>query len=105
MRERDFRQQSENNGLLHPNSCACAKCAAGRESRELSFELRERIHAILDDTFVNFVQANFLGGLQAFSQGQAEADVRNGFLNGMANAFRMREVAAAYLADSKEVES
>ena len=103
LNNREFMPQSEKNGILHPPSCACVKCSAGRESQDLSEEIIQRIRATLDDAFVNFVQANFLGGLQAFGQGQLEVAVRAGFIQGMANAFRMREIAAAYFAESKEV--
>lgn len=101
MAHRDFLPQGEKNGILHPPSCACTKCAAGRESQNLTPELRKRIHEMLDDTFLQAVQGNVLGGFQALVQGQPINAVRSGFLGHMANIMRMREMAASYFAEEK----
>ena len=102
--DRNFNPVSEKNGVLHPNNCACAKCAAGRESQELSPELREKVRETLDATFLQMVQGNVMGGFQALGANRPIGEVRQGFLGNMANIMRMREMAAAYFAEEKSSE-
>ena len=104
MDHRNFKPNTENNGLLHPPSCACVKCAAGRESQELDEGLRQRVREALDDTFLQQVSGNILGGMQALAQGQPIAAVWSGFLNNMHHIMVMREMAAAYFAEQKPEE-
>jgi tRNA A37 N6-isopentenylltransferase MiaA len=101
MKNHDFSQQSEKNGLLHPPNCACVRCAAGRESQELDDSLRERVKEMLDNAFLEMVKGNFMGGCATLGQGTAIGLVRSGFLGNMANIMQMREIAAAYFATEK----
>ena len=101
MNDRNFRPQGELNGLLHPPSCACVRCAAGRESRELSPAMREKVQEMIDGTFLNMVSGNIMGGGQSLHQGQPHHLVRAGFLANMEHIFDMREMATAYFADEK----
>jgi len=105
LNKREFEPVGESNGLLHPANCACARCAAGRESQELSQELKEAVREALDQCFVQAVQGNLLGGCQALGQGQPVGQVRNAFLHNMGNLMRMREIAFAYFADEKPGEA
>ena len=98
MSDRNFRPNSEPNGLLHPPSCACVKCAAGRESQELSFELLERVKNTLDDAFLKVVEGNFLMSCQALGQGGSIDVVRSNYIASMGKAMQAREMAAAYFA-------
>jgi tRNA A37 N6-isopentenylltransferase MiaA len=101
MSHRDFQPVSEKNGLLHPSSCACVKCAAGRDSQILDESLREKVNEMLDATFLHMVQQNVAGGYQNLAAGGAIGQVRQGFLGNMANIMRMREMAAAYFSSAK----
>lgn len=104
LNDRNFTQPGEKNGLLHPPDCVCAKCAAGRQSRQLDPALREKLDEMLDATFLQMVQSNVMGGFQAAANNTPISAVRSGFLGNMANIFLMREMAAAYFAESEEAQ-
>lgn len=101
MAHRDFLPQGEKNGLLHPPSCACVRCAAGRDSQEISPELREKVQEMLDSTFLQMVQGNVIGGYQIMAQNRPMQEVRSGFLGNMEKIMMLREMAAAYFAGEK----
>lgn len=98
MADRMFKPQTPANGLLHPPTCACVKCAAGRESAELTDALRERVSDMLDDAFIQVAQGNFFATCQALAQGAPIDVARSGFHGSMGNAVVVREMAAAYFA-------
>ena len=99
MQDRNFKPTSENNGLLHPPSCACVKCAAGRDSQVLDESLRYRVKEMIDDTFLQQVSGNLMGAVQALGGGAPVTVVRSGFLANMGHIMLMREMAFAYFAD------
>lgn len=99
MAHRDFLPPAEKNGLVHPPSCVCVKCSAGREARQLDVEMKERVRQKLDDCFLEAVAGNLIGGFQALVAGQPVAQVRAGFLGNMEKILIMRETAAAYFSE------
>lgn len=104
MSDRRFQAPVEKNGLLHPPNCACVRCAAGRESQELDAPLLEKVNEKLEEAFLQLVQGNFMGGFQQLAAGQPIDVVRGGFLGNMSSIMRMREMAAAYFAQSEAEE-
>lgn len=101
MADRQFQPKSENNGILHPPSCACVRCAAGRDSLELGDSLRQRIDEELDNVFVDMVKGNVVMAAQALGQGGNISVVRSGLLQAMGNLKMVRQMAAEYFAEEK----
>jgi hypothetical protein len=99
MADREFHPNSENNGLLHPPNCVCVRCSAGRESQELDEGLKIRIREMLDQTLIEMVKGNVMGGFQALAAGGQVSVVRSQFLGNMGKIMQMREMATAYFAD------
>ena len=101
MQGKKFVPTPTGNHLVHPPSCACVRCAAGRKSQELDESLLAKVLEMLDATFLAMVQGNVAGGHQMLAQGQPPEAVRAGFVQNMHSIMLMREIAASYFADEE----